>query len=66
MTYDAILARLKALPADTRRRLVVQSMPFGDIIDNDTREVFVLRQDRPDWRDMAYALCRAAKAEDTP
>ena len=66
MTYDKMLARLKALPADARRRLVIQSMPWGAIIDNVTREVHVPRQDRPDWRDVAHRLCHAAKAEDTP
>ncbi len=39
MSYRQLLDTLKALPEDRRAALVVRSMPFGDIIENDTRKV---------------------------
>lgn len=39
MSYGSLLSRLRALPEDRRRMLVVRSMPFGDIIEDDTRKV---------------------------
>lgn len=39
MGYGALLARLKSLPKDRLAVLVVRSMPFGDIVEDDTGKV---------------------------
>jgi hypothetical protein len=39
VNYRPLLAKLKALPAERRKQLVVRSMPFGDIIEDDTGRV---------------------------
>lgn len=64
MTYAAMLAQLRRLPWDRRLELVVRSMPFGDIIENDTRKLHIERQDQPEWKDTAYRLCGDAKSYD--
>jgi len=52
---DDLVAKLRALPAETRRRLVVRSHPFGDLIDCETREVVATAQS------VLYAVAKAAK-----
>lgn len=61
MNVDAIVRNLKALPADRRAMLVVRSMPFGDIIEDDTGKVHVVAQQSRDWPETAYEICRKAK-----
>ena len=63
MTYRALLDSLKALPADRRAKLVVRSMPFGDIIEDDTRKVHGHVAPTAERQRLAYGLCRAAKGE---
>lgn len=54
---------LRSLPADRRQMLVVRSMPFGDIIEDDTRRVHVVAQNCPRWRDLSYRICERAKGD---
>ena len=57
--FEAIKQRLMTLPEDRRMQLVVRSMPFGDIVENDTRLKHVDAADIEPGR--AYELCRSVK-----
>lgn len=61
MTKNIFISDLSLLPPDRLAVLVVRSMPFGDIIYDDTREVVLAKQSWPTWRDDAYEICRGAK-----
>jgi hypothetical protein len=61
MNLRGALRTLRELPADRRDVLVVRSMPFGDIIEDDTRKVHIARPDCAKWQRLSYRLCRAAK-----
>lgn len=77
--YADLLAALKTIAADRRAMLVVRSMPFGDIIEDDTRHVHgrVERIDGgparfvgnrywvagSDWQWVAYGICAAANGD---
>ena len=63
MTYRTLLDSLKALPEDRRQHLVVRSMPFGDIIEDDTRKVHGHVKPAAERQRLAYGLCRAAKGD---
>lgn len=59
-----LVKRLCALPPDRRAMLVVRSMPFGDILEDDTRVVhFRAPQGCEHWhgRQYAYRICQIAK-----
>lgn len=60
-----LVRRLRSLPRDRRMMLVVRSMPFGDIIEDDTRRVhFDCPADcRGKWVEdrWAYRICALAK-----
>ncbi|MBK8467825.1 MAG: hypothetical protein IPL32_18595 [Chloracidobacterium sp.] len=57
MTKSQAIYTLSRLPAERLAVLVVRSMPFGDIIYDDTREVVMPKQDTPTWRVDAYEIC---------
>lgn len=57
----SLARRLRALPADQRVMLVVRSMPFGDIIEDDTRRVHAEAHRCHQWQKWAYRLCRLVK-----
>lgn len=61
MIKSDVVYALSHLPAERRAVLVVRSMPFGDIIYDDTREIVLSKQDTPTWRHDAYEICREAK-----
>lgn len=67
----AVLQHLRGLPKDVRSRLVVESHPFGNIIEADTRTVHVVvphgENIDPEMRAvrhaLCYGLCKLAKME---
>lgn len=57
------MSALKNLPVEIRARLVVRSMPFGDIIDDETLIVYDAYAGQPPAE--RYEACVAAKGKDT-
>lgn len=62
---ETALRKLAALPDDRRAMLVVRSMPFGDLIEDDTGKVQITRDQIPVGID-PYELCRIAKKKVRP
>lgn len=59
MNILPIARQLKAMPEDRRRMVVVRSMPFGDIIEDDTRKVLFKAPDNCQrWPKLAYEICQ--------
>lgn len=68
-TIRGLVRRLQRLPADRRDKLVARSMPFGDIIEDDTRRVHFRRpSDCLAWHQASwgYRICRLAKRRGQP
>jgi hypothetical protein len=64
-----LVRRLSQLPSDRLSVLVVRSMPFGDLIEDDTRRVvFSAPLDCPNWhrKRWAYRICSLAKRHCVP
>lgn len=63
-SISSILKALDALSDHERSRLVVRSMPFGDLINDETRKVHVNADNIPRGIDrIHYKLCAAAKGD---
>lgn len=60
---ERALSHLKGLPEPVRARLVGRTVPFGDVIDDATREVHATVPRIPRWQSVVYGLARAAKGD---